>query len=350
MAFLEFPNVRIAGIAAGVPADVCRNDIILSDDYAAADFVAATGVRETRKGAHTTLDLGMAAAERLLADLKWDKKEIGALVFVSQSADYIEPASACIMQDKLGLDRECYALDVSLGCSGWVYGLTVVAGLLSARGIGRALLVVGDARRCVEGGSHDAASVPLFGHAAAVTAMEFKSGAQGLRCHVGTDGSGYDAIIIPGGGARHPMTQRSLEMVLCDDGVARHHLTLRMKGMDVFAFGISTVPKSVMKLLANHQMGTDDVDYFVFHQANRQMNELIRKKLKLDAQKVPYSMDSFGNTSSASIPLTIVTRLAEPCRTRPLRFLACGFGVGLSWGSVLFDTDGIVISELVELA
>ncbi len=349
MAFLEFPNVRIAGIAAGVPAAVCRNDSIGTSDYAATDFVEATGVRETRRGDFTTSDLGLAAAEQLIADLGWEKKSIEALVFVSQTADYVLPATACVLQDKLGLSRECYALDVSLGCSGWTYGLTVVAGLLSARGITRALLIAGDAKRRVDDAHLDFVSNSLFGFAGTATALEYSEGAPGLRCHVGTDGSGYDAIILPGGGARNPFNEHSLEPELCPDGVMRCPLATRMKGMDVFAFGITTAPKTVKKLLKQDGKEMEDIDYFVFHQANLKMNEQIRKKLKLEPERVPYCMDTFGNTSSASIPLTIVTRMAEPCRSRHLNIVACGFGVGLSWATVFFETDGIVISELVEL-
>lgn len=147
MAFLEFKNVRIAGIAAGVPKNVASNLHPLSDDaisseYTPEAFVETTGVLERRYSDYlTTSDLSFAAAERLIADLSWDKKEIEAIVFVSQTADYIFPATACILQDRLGLSRECYAEDVALGCSGWVYGLSNVASLLSGGAIKKALLL-----------------------------------------------------------------------------------------------------------------------------------------------------------------------------------------------------------------
>lgn len=344
MAFLEFKNIRIAGISAGVPKYVAKNDVLSSKDYDAADFVATTGVKERRLGNFTTSDLCYEATERLLQDLQWDKKEVGALIFVSQTADYILPATACILQDRLGLSKECYALDIALGCSGWVYGLSVVAGLMSKDGITKAFLLAGDAKKRAKSEPD-----PLFGHAGTVTAIEYREGSEGLRFHVGTDGSGFDAIITPDGGSRNQFTEDSLKIVRDSDGVMRHRVQTVMKGMDVFAFGITTVPRTVKKLLERHQVDIGRIDYFIFHQANKMMNENIRKKLKLSEEKVPYCMQEFGNTSSASIPLTIVTQIADVARTNSLHFLACGFGVGLSWATVLFDTDHTVISDLVEL-
>lgn len=135
MAFLEFKNVRIAGISAGVPKKkVCNLDLQLSEDYDAKSFVETTGVLERRVDNYTTSDLCIPAAEKLISDLHWDKNEIGAIIFVSQTTDYYLPATACIIQDKLGLSKECYAEDVVLGCSGWVYGLSNCASLISRGG------------------------------------------------------------------------------------------------------------------------------------------------------------------------------------------------------------------------
>lgn len=347
MAFLEIRNVRIAGIAAGVPKNIAQNDSnsVLSKDYDAAAFVELTGVKEARISDHlTTSDLSYEAAERLIADLGWDKKEIEALIFVSQTADYILPATSCILQDRLGLSKECYTADIALGCSGWVYGLSSVASLLSLGTIKKVLLLVGDAKKRASGPRD-----PLFGHAGTATALEYVEGAAGFKFHFGTDGSGFDAIIIPDGGSRNQVGPESfaLEEV---DGKMMHRMQTRMKGLDVFAFGITTAPKSVKKLAQHYEFDYLDADYFVFHQANMKMNNQIVKKLKLDPAKVPSCMLHFGNTSSASIPLTIVTQLRGKFENKPTKFICCGFGVGLSWGTVAFESDDqIVISELVEV-
>lgn len=344
MAFLEFKNVRIAGISAGVPQrKVCNLDIKdISADYDSAAFVETTGVLERRiDEALTTSDLCVAAAEKLLADLGWDKSEVGGVIFVSQTTDYYLPATACIVQDRLGLSRECYAEDIVLGCSGWVYGLSSLVSLMANGGIKKGLLMAGDAKRHVE------TSDPLFGFAGTVTALEYEEGAAGFQFHFGTDGSGFDAIIIPDGGSRNQVTENSFKDEVID-GKHYNRMQTRMKGMDVFSFGISTAPKSVKKLAENFGFDYLDADYFVFHQANTKMNNMIAKKLKLPAEKVPSCMYHFGNTSSASIPLTIVTQLKGKCEDKA-KFICCGFGVGLSWGTVAFETEDVVISDLVEV-
>lgn len=344
MAFIEVRNVSIKGISAGVPRRVIDNIKDFnnySQEYTAEAFVESTGVKERRIDNLTTSDLCVPAAEQLIQDLGWNKNDIDAVVFVSQTHDYLLPATACIIQERLGLSKECYAIDLSLGCSGWVYGLSVVSSLLQNGCIKKALLLAGEAKRRVQ---YDE---PLFGYAGTATALEFEEGAEGFMFHFGTDGSGYDAIIIPDGGSRNQFTADSLKM---EDYNGRqiNRLSSRMKGMDVFGFGISTVPKSV-KLLAEH-IGIDyhDADFYVLHQANLKMNNMIAKKLKLEIEKVPICMDYFGNTSSASIPLTFVTRLNgqnQGVRT----FICCGFGVGLSWGTVYFSTKDLLLSKLVEV-
>lgn len=343
MAFFEFKNVRIAGISAGVPRrKICNLDLKdISKDYDAAAFVETTGVLERRVDNLTTSDLCVPAAEQLIKDLNWDKSEIDGIIFVSQHADYIVPATSCIIQDRLGLGKECYAEDIALGCSGWVYGMSNACALLSNGGLKKVLLMCGDAKRRFQ---YDDA---LFGYAGTVTALEYNEGASGFQFHVGTDGSGYDAIIIPDGGARNQITMDSFKEEEIE-GRMYNRFESRMKGLDVFSFGISTAPKSVKKLAEHFGFDPLDKDYLILHQANMKMNKMIAKKLKFPEDRVPSCMYNFGNTSSASIPLTIVTQLKENA-TKPTKFLCCGFGVGLSWGTVAFDSDNMVISEIVEV-
>ena len=349
MAFIEFKNVRIAGFSAGVPENVISNytlksGIDISSDYTPEAFVETTGVKE-RHVSNTlcSSDLCFAAAESLIADLGWDKKEIEALIFVSQTADYVLPATACVLQDRLGLPRECYAEDIALGCSGWVYGLSNIAALLTSGSIKKALLLAGDAKK-------RAISTldPLFGHAGTVTAVEYVEGAKGFQFHFGTDGSGYDAIIMPDGGSRNQVSPKSFDLHEYE-GKMMHNLQTHMKGMDVFSFGITTAPKSVKKLAERYGFDYLDADYIIFHQANMKMNNQIVKKLKLDPEKVPSCMYEFGNTSSASIPMTIVSQLKGKFENKSTKFICCGFGVGLSWGTVAFDTNDIVVSEIVNV-
>ena len=349
MAFLEYKNVRIAGIAAGVPENVVSNytlksGVDISSDYTPEAFVETTGVQERRcSETLTTGDLCFAAAEKLIAELEWDKNEIEALIFVSQTADYVLPATACILQDRLGLSKECYAEDVALGCSGWVYGLSNVAALVTTGSVKKALLLVGDAKKRSKMNRD-----PLFGDAGTATAIEYAEGANAFQFHFGTDGSGYDAILLPDGGARNQVTPQSFELKEYE-GKMMHSLQTHMKGMDVFSFGITTAPKSIKKLAEHFGFDYLDYDYYIFHQANMKMNNQIVKKLKLDPEKVPSCMYRFGNTSSASIPLTIVGELNGKFENKPTKFICCGFGVGLSWGTVAFETKDIVISKIVNV-
>lgn len=345
MAYLELNDFRIAGISAGVPRRIVNNlkkkDI--SKDYDAAAFIATTGVLERRlDDKYTTSDLCYAAAEQLINDLKWEKSEIDAIIFVSQTTDYFLPATACILQDRLGLSKECYAEDIVLGCSGWVYGLSSIGALMTSGHIRKALLMAGDGKR------HVKTDDPLFGHAGTITALEYQKGCESFKFHFGTDGSGYDAIIIPDGGCRNVVTPESFipEEI---DGKLCNRLQTRMKGMDVFSFGITTVPKSIKKLSEHFLIDYQEADYYVFHQANKKMNDMIVKKLKIDKAKVPSCMYHFGNTSSASIPLTIVTQLKGKIENQETQFICCGFGVGLSWGTVAFKTKDIFVSDLVEI-
>ena len=329
MAFLEFKNVRIAGIAAGVPKNVASNlhpteDDMVSSEYTPEDYVKTTGVEERRVSkVLTTADLGYYAAEQLIADLGWDKSEIEALVFVSQSHDYILPATACILQDRLGLSKECYAFDGSIGCSGWVYGMSTVASLLGEGKMKKVLMICGDAKKRFRVPGNQLRD-PLFGSAGTATALEYKEGAEGLQCHYGS----FDFENVEG-------------KQMC-------RLQTRMKGMDVFSFGITTAPKSVKKLAEHYGFDYLDADYFIFHQANMKMNNMIAKKLKLASEKVPSCMYHFGNTSSASIPLTIVGELRGNCEDGK-QFICCGFGVGLSWGTIRFVSDNMIVSRLVEV-
>lgn len=350
MAFLNTQNVRIAGIAAGVPRIVMDNlnsDYRFSSEYDNATFVEQTGVKERRvDNSITASDLCFAAAEDLISRLGWKKDEIGAIIFVTQTPDFIAPATACVLQDKLGLSKECLAFDVELGCSGWVYGLSIVASLMQGGLIKKALLLAGDGRNNYEGSEKYLGA--LFGHATTVTALEYKDGADDLKFHLGSDGSGWNALYVKEGGTRYPINKDTLNEVI-EDGKPYTGLTSRMNGMDVFSFAISTAPKSVKKLAKEFGFDYSEAQYLVLHQANRQINQVISKKLKFDDDRVPESMSFFGNTSSASIPLTIVTRLGDVISKGRHTLLCCGFGIGLSWGTVWMQTEDVVVSPLIEV-
>lgn len=212
MALFTIPSVGIRGVSACVPPLIERNrDFGILTGEEKEKLVASIGVEEKRVAdVHTcTSDLCFMAAERLLADLGWEREEIEILVFVSQSPDYILPATACILQDRLGLSQECYAVDLSLGCSGWVYGLSAIASVMSAGRMKKGLLLVGDTTTKL-GSAEDKTVRPLFGDAGTATALVYSENTRGMTFHTATDGSGKDAIIIPDGGYRNMVNNNSL--------------------------------------------------------------------------------------------------------------------------------------------
>ncbi len=351
MAIQKVNNVNIAGISACVPEDVLDNSqlLILGTEEENKKFIDTTGIKQrhvVNGNGICTSDLCFKAAEKLLLDLKWDKSEIECLIFVSQTPDYILPATSCILQDRLGLPTSCFTLDISLGCSGWVYGLSTISSLMQSGSFKKGLLLVGDTVTVTKS-ERDKSNYPLFGDAGTATAVTYDTTAKPLYFETGTDGSKFDAIIIEDGGFRNFFNANSLVVKERETGIFRNNLQSYLNGQDVFIFGITRAPRSIKALAEVFSINFDDVDYFIFHQANKLMIEQIRKKLKIDAAKIPYSLDEYGNTSSASIPLTIVSRLNEKVKSSELNLMACGFGVGLSWGSVYFTTNAIVCPEII---
>jgi 3-oxoacyl-[acyl-carrier-protein] synthase-3 len=353
MALFSIPNVEIKGISCCVPRKKENNrDISFLSTEEKEKLIASTGIeaRHISSPEICSSDLCLQAAEKLIADLQWNKDEIELLIFVTQTPDYILPATSCILQNRLGLNQFCYTLDISLGCSGWVYGLSAVSSLLSisCMGGGKALLLTGDtvSKLCSR---EDKSSYPLFGDAGTATAIEWKEKTKGFQFHTQTDGSGFQTIIVPDGGYRNPVNPNSFLTKEISEGIKRNTLNLILDGMDIFTFGITKAPESVNKLVEHFNIDTDTIDYFVFHQANKFMNEKIRKKLKLPTEKVPSSLKNYGNTSSATIPLTIVTELKNSLSNSRKEIIACGFGVGLSWGSVCFTANNIICSDLIEI-
>lgn len=351
MAFHEIKNVELRGIAGCVPSLIEDNKEIdlFSSSEESQKYISSTGVefrRIVKDSGICTSDMCYESAISLMNDLNWQVEEIDCLIFVSQTPDHILPATSCILHNRLGLSKDCYALDISMGCSGWVYGLSVISSLLTGGSMKKGILLAGDTTTVTKS-TKDKSTYPLFGDAGTATAVEFSPGAEPLMFNYGTDGKGYEAIIIPDGGFRNFFNSNSLVDKEIEPGIIRNRLQSIMNGPAVFSFGINRAPKSVNNLLEYFGLDKEEIDYFIFHQANLFMNEKIRKKLKIEPEKVPYSLNEYGNTSSASIPLTIVTQNSFEFRNKKL--LACAFGVGLSWASVVFNTNNLVCPDIIEI-
>lgn len=351
MATFLINDIAIKGISCCVPKNKERNvDLDMLSKEEIQKFIDATGIEERRIATQDicTSDLCCEAAEKLIKDLNWKKEEIEILVFVSQTSDYILPVSAAILQDRLGLSTDCVAFDVPLGCSGYVYGISIIASMMKATGMKKGLLLAGDTSSKLLSKS-DKSTVPLFGDGGSASAFEMDEKAEKLLFDFGTDGSGYKTIMINDGGSRKRTDPSSLVYEKIEPGIERNACQLVLDGMDVFSFGITQAPKTVNKLIEKFEIDKYAIDHFVFHQANLMMNKMIVKKLKLPLEKVPYSLKKFGNTSSTTIPLTIVTELKEKLSQATQDIIICGFGVGLSWGTAKIRFDNVMISDLIEI-
>jgi len=348
MAKLKTEHVKITGMAACVPSNVEENLYLpFFKEGEAEKVIASTGIERRRIADKNTTssDLCCKAAEKLIDELHWEKEEIDCLIFVSQSPDYIQPATSCLLQKRLGLSINCFSMDISYGCPGWVYGLSVISSLLSHGTMKKGLLLVGDTpSKCKS--RNDKTTWPLFGDAGTATALEFTEEHSEMYFTFATEGS--TAIIIKDGGARNPVTSTSLEEVFYDEGISRRPLDSEMDGMAVFTFGLKRAPESVQNLLDYTNIDKDDIDLFIFHQANLFMNEKIRKKLNIPEEKVPYSMQNYGNTTCATIPLTLVSQCEKELSENRKKIIATAFGVGLSWGSVLFEVDRIICLAVMD--
>ncbi len=350
MAIFSVPNIQVKGVSAAVPKQVEDNkDFELLTENERALFISTVGIRYRRVAPTglTASDLCQSAAEKLLADLNWNREDVKILVFITQTPDYIIPNTSSLLQHKLGLSKNCIAFDVNLGCSGYVYGLSIVGSLLQNMPGGKALLLVGDISTTTIS-MQDKSTAPLFSDAGTATALEFSAGSE-IHFNIQTDGKEFDDIIIPGGAYRNGFNEKQLAYTEYAKGISRNDLHMKLDGIKIFNFGLREVAPNIETLLSEKNIEKEDIDYFVFHQANLLMLESIRKKLKVASEKVPYSLHDYGNTSSATIPLTMVANLNGELKSGKLKLLLSGFGVGLSWGSAYLETENIICPQLIEI-
>lgn len=349
MALLHYDNVGIKAISACVPSKVDKNkdlDYFMSEEEI-QKAIQNIGIEERRIAEKDVCasDLCFKAAEKLLSDNAIEKNTIDVLIFVSQTSDYHQPATAPILQHRLGLSKNTLSFDINLACSGYIYGLSTAYAYASQPGINRVMLLVGETMSKIVS-RYDKVNTPLFGDAGTATLIEKGEFGHSLFS-LHSDGSGYEVMMIPDGGFRNPTTAASLVEEVDANGDRRTREQFRMDGMAVFNFGMSEEPRDIKNLLAEAGLDLSQLDLLIYHQANKFMTDFFTKWLKFDKTKTPYSIKKFGNTSSASIPLTIVTELKNKYPDRKNVILS-GFGAGLSWGSVLLDLTECKISELIE--
>ena len=310
--FGEYSNIAVRGIVSVVPPTKVENLDCVSDELSPKKInkqIKLTGIERRRilAGEQTASDLAAKAAEKLIDELKWEKDTIRILVYVTQAADMEIPSTALWIQKRLGIGIHCLAFDVNLGCSGYTAGLQIVAGLLHQAG-GRALLLAADGRS--DSVRENAADYLLFGNAGTATALETSENHL-LQYRHQSDGSRWRTIYRKNGCA-----------------------TI-MDGNSVFAFAINDVADSLIQTLEHFSLTTNDIDYFVFHQGQKMIIDNLAEICGIPLDKMLYSLKDYGNTSCASIPLSICNEVQRLKQQQEVRMYLCGFGVGLSWGSIL---------------
>lgn len=343
MATATLERVRLRGLVCCVPKATISNLDCAEEKRSERERLVRNIGIHTRRLCYPWQcfsDLAKAAAERLLDAVQWKRDEVDALIVVTQSPDYPIPATAIILQDRLKLPTTTIAYDINLGCSGYPFGIYTVGSMLASGGIRKALLLVGD--RC--------ASIddPIFSDCGTATALEFDPDAPPIPFDMNSDGSGYRAIILPVGGHREPTQIHHLVAHKDAEGDWKRDVDLILDGTAVLNFSTQRIPPALRSLCEYAGTPIESIDYFVLHQANRMINETIRKKLQLAPERFPSTLYEFGNTSSASIPLTMTVRLREALSSGPATVLMSGFGIGLSWGSCIVRTDALAMPELVE--
>lgn len=352
MSFLTIEKVKMVGLAACVPPTIEENLTlpIFADKSEAEKVIASTGIERKRvvKPGTTASDLTYQAITKLLNRIEWSAESVDALIYVCTSRDYIAPITSAILQDRLGFRKDCYCLDLPLGCSGWVYGMSNLSSLLSHGQLKRGLLVCAETNS-LNRSPKDKTVKPLFGDAATVTALEFdENWTHPLQFSFGVDGSGYKAVWTEFGGTRNPITPEAIEEKEIEPGVIRKGIDMVVNGMDVFSFAIKVPPRSLQEFVDHFEIDVNKIDYLFLHQANKFIDDRIRKKMKMPEEKVPLCLQDFGNTNSASIPLAMVACKAEELQNGTYECLGCGFGVGLAWGCIHYTVENLKATLLLD--
>jgi 3-oxoacyl-[acyl-carrier-protein] synthase-3 len=321
-------GTSIGKIEYFLPETIITNDDLAKkfSDLSSKKVHDKVGIRQRHiaEEEETALDLAVKAAEKLFATE--DKKDVDFVLLCTQSPDYFLPTSACILQDRLGLNTNVGAFDINLGCSGYVYALAVSKGLIST-GVAKKVLLITAETYSKHINPEDKSNRIIFGDAAAATIVESSETENIHEFVFGTDGRGYDKLIVKNGGMRNRRKE------LSDSNVSDDYLF--MDGPEIFNFTIESLPRVFNELLAKNHVGMDDLNHVIFHQANKYMLDYLRKKIKIPDDIFYVDIEDIGNTVSSTIPIAIKRVRDTGIVKEGDLVLLLGFGVGYSWGGTI---------------
>ena len=318
---------RISEIETYFPEKKVTNEDLQKEfpEWSPEKIFNKVGVKQryTASAEETVLELAVKASEKLLK--KIDKNEIDFILFCTQSPDYHLPTTACILQDRLGLRKNIGALDFNLGCSGFVYGLSIAKGLI-ATGVAQNILLVTAETYTKYLRKSDKSNRTIFGDGAAATLIQKDETKENFQFILGTDGSGYDNLIVRNGGGRNRINKED-EAGNC----------LYMNGQNIFSFTVEKIPVLVKEILEKNNLTENDVDYYIFHQANAHILRKQREILEIAEKKFYINLEKYGNTVSSTIPIALKDALETGKVKRGQKIMLIGFGVGLSWGATIVE-------------
>jgi 3-oxoacyl-[acyl-carrier-protein] synthase-3 len=335
----QIKGVRISGVTSVVPSGV--KDF---EEEAGIFGLTETQIMRLKKDIgidkrHITIkdecasDLCEHAANLLMSESGCDPLSIDGLLMVTQTPDYFQPATSCVLHGRLGLGKTCATFDINLGCSGYVYGLWIGSMMISAGSCNRVLMLAGDTiSRCVA--PRDRSVAPLFGDAGSATLIERGTKKDTITFALHSDGKGYKHLIIPAGGFRNRPSAQTKRIVDREDGNARSEEHLYMNGAEIFTFSIREIPSLIEEILTASGWEKEEVDYYLLHQANKFIIKNIMRKIGVPLDKAPYDVfGKYGNQSSVSIPVTICDHLSGALTEKAKKVVLAGFGTGLSWAA-----------------
>lgn len=330
----------IKAISYYLPEKTLTNEQLAEvyEDWLPEKIFEKTGINSRHIAAEneTALDLGIKACKRLFSEYDIEAKDIDFVLLATQSPDYFLPTSACILQNELGIPTTAGALDFNLGCSAYIYGLALSKSIIIS-GISRNVLLVTAETYSKHINPMDRSTRTIFGDGAAASLIcEGNSGKIGAFA-LGSDGSGAKHLIIPAGALRLPKSELTKNEIQDDKGCTRSADNLFMDGPEIFNFTIDVVPKCVKDALEKNKLSLQDIDMFVFHQANKYMLDYLRRKLRIPEEKFYVNIENIGNTVSASIPIALAKATEEKRINKGDKVMLVGFGVGLSWGATIIE-------------
>lgn len=329
-------SAKIKAISYYLPDEILDNSKISNQfpEWSIEKIANKTGIykRHISKEDEFSSDLAIKAANKLFEEHNINREDIDFILLCTQSPDYFLPTTACIIQDKLGIPTSAGAIDFNLGCSGYVYGLGLAKGLICSEEAVNVLLITAETySKFIH--PNDKSNRTIFGDAASATLITANDGYATIgKCSLGTDGRGSENLIVKGGGMRLEKS-KSQDFYVDEFNNARHDDYLFMNGSEIFNFTSEMVPLLVENTLKRNNLNPEDVNLYVFHQANKFMLNHLRKKIKISEEQFYYFIENCGNTVSSTIPIALYHAILD--KKTNGNVLLAGFGVGYSWGGVI---------------